>query len=268
MLHFLKNSGFFCGILICFSSVLSSCDRPYSNNLSGEIPLAGSDDLSTEYQISLYADSINTLLPFCEVKNSMVYTLGDYSFRVSKYLHGGQTVLYIERGDSGEYGSTEKYYYVKDNMPVLLDERSVITNSPKPFYYNQVYFKQGKVFNSKQKSGLNAIEIRDEQFEKTEIDYIDHNLALRTFEDALNQRKEFDLVFEGITACPKAKYIILSRKEVNSYRSAVKVEIEDEFIQELCSNPLRYKGEKLEINWSTNDSNEAVYTNGRIKNRD
>lgn len=268
MFHFHKNSLLLWGILISFSSAITLCDRLYSNNLSGNEQLQLSDDLSTEYEISLYADSINALLPNCEVKNSMGYTKGDYTFQVIKYIYKGQPVLYVESGDSGEYATTEKNYYVKDNKPVLLKEKLVIANMPEPFQYKQIYFKQGQAFHSERKSGLTTFEIQNKKFEKSETDSFDHDLALKTFEDALNQRKEFDLVFEGVAECPKAKYIILSRKEANSYRAPVKVEVEDEFIQELCANPLRYRGEKLEINWSTNESNEAVYSNGRIKIRD
>ncbi|MEJ6982505.1 hypothetical protein WG906_18710 [Pedobacter sp. P351] len=254
-------------LLIGFSSSIVSCDRNYSCQHSGEeqrIPLVG--DLSTEQEIEEYADSINLLLSSCEEKTSMVYTLNTYTFQVRKFVHNGETVLYSERGDNGEYGSIHRLYFIKDDMPVLLKEKSVNKNNLKPFRYTHVYFHGGKAFHSEYKTGSTALTIQKVPFESSSA-YIDHSLALETYEDALNQRRKFDLVFEGITECPKAKYLILSRKEINSYRAPVKVEKEDEFIRELCSNPMRYRGEKLEINWSTNGS-EIVYAKGRLKNRD
>jgi len=196
----------------------------------------------------------------------MVYTLGDYSFQVSKYLYNGKAVLYVEQGNSSEYGSVEKRYYVEDNIPALLVERSV--DNTKASKYSNTYFRQGKVFVTEQNSEYKTIEIQDVSFKDSDLKTADHYNTLDTYEDALNQRRKFDLFFEEIAECPKAKYLILSRKETNSYRAPVKIEVEDEFIRELYSNPLRYRGEKLDIVWRTNDKNEAIYSQGRLKARD
>ena len=267
MYSFLNNSVFFWSLFICFNSVLTSCDRLYSNNLSGENYSGISRDLATEDKIAVYADSINAVLPFCEETKSMVYTLGDYSFQVSRFKHHDKIVLYIEQGNNGEYRSVEKRYYIEDNMPALLVERSV--DSRKSLRYSNTYFKQGKVFIAEQKSGsAKEMNIQNAGFKEASLEAVDHYQELETYEDALNQRRKFDLVFEEIAECPKAKYLILSRKEINSYRAPVKVEVEDEFIRELYSNPLRYRGEKLDISWKINSNNETVYLQGRLKTRD
>lgn len=220
---------------------------------------------STEQEVALYADSINTVLPLCKEVKSMVYSLGDYSFQVSKFLQHGETVLYVEHGNSGEYGSVEKRFYIENRAPVLLMERS--TDNTKAIKFSKTYFREGRAFTTRERLGMNEMEIRDASYKGAEPATVYYR-TLETYEDAINQRRKFDLVFEEIAECPKAKYLILSRKEINSYRAPIKVEVEDEFIHELYSNPLRYRGEKLDITWRMNANNEAVYSYGKLKTRD
>jgi hypothetical protein len=119
-------------------------------------------------------------------------------------------------------------------------------------------------FNLKEKQ-YTSVKVNSDPAETTKATL--RPVLLSFFEDALNGKGKFDLVFEGIAKCSKAKYLIFSSKEVNSYRAPVKVEMADEFIKEVTSNPLRYYGEKLDINWGVNDSNEVIYEAGKLRAR-
>src|SRR5690349_5474400 len=96
------------GILSIFSFILPSCDKLYTDYLHDNYQLPETHHLATEYDISRYVDSVKALLPVTKKLKSMTYTSGNYSFQISKYLHAGRPVLYIEKGDSIEYGKTEK----------------------------------------------------------------------------------------------------------------------------------------------------------------
>lgn len=263
----LRNIVFVSGILVAFGS-LPSCDKLYFNYLQADYQLPEVGYLSTENEINIYTDSLKSLLPFSKEFKSMIYSLGDYSFQVRKYMYKGQPLLYIESGDNGEYGKTENHYYIKDGKLTLVVENFFTNTGPKSFTSRKIYFNEGKMMYAEQRSGLNRLDVQSKEYEKTDLPVIDHIAQLTTFEDALNKRGRFDLVFEGITEYPKAKYLIFSKKEINAYRAPIKVENEDEFIHELFANPLRYKGEKLDINWNINGLNEAVYLSGKLQTRD
>ena len=47
---------------------------------------------------------------------------------------------------------------------------------------------------------------------------------LQLLEQALSQTGRFNLVFEGIADYPQARYLILSRDELNAYRAAILLE--------------------------------------------
>lgn len=267
-MHFYLNNILYLSALLCtISFSFVSCDRSYSNFLTEAADSPELRALSSEYEINLYADSIDALLPFCKVERSMVYSLGDYSFHVNKYSYKGQAVLYREWGSSGEYGSTDKRYYIKDQNVSFLVENSYTPTASKPYSFLKAYFKDGGVFHAKQVNALTKQALSDQDFE--DVEYTGFKPAnITLFEDALSQQGKFDLTFERIIECSKAKYLIFSNNGCNSYRAPVKVENTDEFIQEIASNPLRYKGEKLDIVWGLSDSNEVIYTNGKLKKRD
>lgn len=267
-MHFyLNNVLLLSGILSIISFSFVSCDRSYSSYLSEASDSPELRAMSSEYEINLYADSIDALLPHCKVERSMVYSLGDYSFHVNKYSYKGEAVLYREWGSSGEYGNTDKRYYIKDRDVSFLVENTFTPTASKPYSFLKAYFKNGEVFHAKQinaptKQALSNLDFEDVHY----TGYKPVNIAL--FEDALSQQGKFDLTFERIIECSTARYLIFSNNGFNSYRAPVKVENTDEFIQEIASNPLRYKGKKLDISWGLSDSNEVIYTHGKLKKRD
>ena len=87
---------------------------------------------------------------------------------------------------------------------------------------------------------------------------------LQLLDQALSQTGRFNLVFEGIADYPQARYLILSRDELNAYRAAILLENEDELAKELVSNPEKYKGRKLDLEWMIRNEEEAVYISGRL----
>ena len=87
---------------------------------------------------------------------------------------------------------------------------------------------------------------------------------MKKLNDAIYQRGQFDLVFDGITEYPKAKYLIFSRNNINAYRAPILVEKEDDFIKAISLNPEKYRGRKLKITWTLRNPNEAVYVSGGL----
>lgn len=262
----LKNITFFLGLFAGFGTAFTSCDKLYSSYLgeSPDSPLTTA--LSTRFEIDLYADSVNSLLPFCKRHKSVVYSLGDYSFSVSRYLHKGQVVLYIEHGDSGGKEKVVNKYYVRDNKPVLFVGRSFLTVDTQSLKQSKAYFENKRLLQAEH--GWRPSGEKRWTAASDKADLHPHSRRIQLLEDAIHQRGVFDLVFEGIAGCSKAKYLILSKHSINSYRLPIKIEREDEFIQALSSNPSHFKGKKLDIAWSVNSRNETVYESGKLRRRD
>ena len=216
-----------------------------------------------ESSINGYADSIKLHISEFEKRESLVFNKGEYSFYVTRYSSNGNPVLYIEHGD-GEMGSVEKYYYV-DRQQLLLLIEDVFNSYESPRYRSRrEYYRNDVLFHADSKSADDAATFNAAKHEKADGRNRDVGEILEHLESAIKNEGEFDLAFEGITEYPKARYIVLSKKELKSYRAVIRVENEDEFIRELVTNADKYKGSSLSFNWEIKDG-EAIYEGGKIR---
>jgi hypothetical protein len=260
--NILVISGFFSGLGV----VMISCDRIYSNYLQTDLTPVTEVSEVEEFDGEAYSNRILALIPASKEKESLIYTRGDYSFQIIRYAHKEQPVLYVERGESGEHGKLEKKYFIKDGKIVFIQEHEFPTNAGNPHLFKSVRFDGGNL-KAEQKAVMNIAELTKSPAIDIVYDFAGEQTQLNFFEDALNQRNAFDLKFEEIAESPKAKYLILTRSGINAYRAPIKVEKEDEFIREISSNPLRYRGEKLDLKWTLNAENEAVYASCKLSQR-
>ncbi|PWG81008.1 hypothetical protein [Pararcticibacter amylolyticus] len=251
--------GIIAGIIVC----IISCNKLQSDHPQAK--LAPEANTLSEEDIKMYEDSVNLILPELQKQESLVYEQGDNSFYVIKYSHNGEPVLYVENEDNGEYGKSEKRYYLKERRLLLYTENTQSYNTSERLMQNRLYFRGNTLFSSLQKTGPDAKSLHSETLKAFTPKEREQYLEIPEMEDALNQRGKFNLVFDGITQYPKARFLILSRGEFNSYRAVLRIEKEDELINELSSDPSRYTGTKFDLNWQINSEGEAVYTSGRIK---
>lgn len=214
--------------------------------------------------ILAFADTVNNLSKEAIKQESLIYTLGDYSFHISRYIRNSEVSLYIEHGNSGDYGNTEKWYYLKDGKVVLSIHTSKNTMVYLPFKTERTFYKNGELLYSERKEANTRQELTSLNFRQNEIPSEDIAEDMKKLNDAIYQRGKFDLVFDGITEYPKAKYLILSRNNFNAYRAPILVEKKDDFIEALFSNPEKYRGRKLKIIWALREPNEAVYVSGGL----
>ncbi|TZF83045.1 hypothetical protein FW774_12130 [Pedobacter sp. BS3] len=216
-----------------------------------------------EATINTYVDSVNATLNQAEKTSSLVYTLGDSSFYVTRYTYNNAPVLYEETCDKAELGYSKRRYYLKDNRVIFYSENSKATPSDKPYRIIKEYYRNDVMFYAEEKQGTEQ-DIASLPFTETNVATAQSQTRLARYEDALNQRGKFDLFFEGITEYPKARYLILSRKEINAYRAPVLIPDDDDLIREIAGNPNKYRGEKLYLTWKIVNG-EAVYQSGKLK---
>lgn len=252
------------GGIVTVILLIFSCDKLQPDHPQAGIKVVASQPLN-EADINSYADSINSTLDQFEKQESLVFSRGDRSFSVVKYVKNGEPVLYIEKGDSGEYEASEKRYYLHEGRLVLYTEKNKSFTSPTPVSYLCSYFRNNILFYTKRKTATDEIQLKSSSFAETEPSRKDQYLDIVGLENALKQNHDFNLVFEGIAEYPKAKYLILSRNGLNTYRAALRVDSEDDLIHELATNPDRYAGSKLDLTWKINKDNEAIYQSGRVQ---
>jgi len=246
------------GLAIILTVLILSCSRTRSDH-----PQAGKGDpqaLLTKQQLLNYKDSINGILGQLDKQQSLIYTLEDNSFFVTKYSSYGDPMLYIRKAKNNEYSNIEERYYMHDGQLVLYlkKSRGLTTEEIKTewdFFRNNILFYSEVQRSGGENSVIDTV-VQEQKKEKT--------ADMKLLEQALNQTGKFNLVFDGTADYPQAKYIILSRDELHPYRAALLLEKEDELAEELISNPEKYKGRKLDLQWKIRNGEEAVYVSGRL----
>lgn len=241
---------------------LISCNQ--NSNKAQSVP--NKQEISArENSILSYSDSINRTLPTFLKHESLFYYLGDNSFYVTKYHDINHTnVVFVKHNHIGKQKIIEQSYYIRNGQTVLeltteKNKQSKPAEIIKQYFYNQAgWIPQGE----KQNDGYNSNLFTNDNAAPSPTNW---TREINTMEDALNQRGNFELVFEGITEYPKAKYIMLSQDKVNTYRAPIKIEKEDELVTELRLNPERFRGRKLLITCTVRNKDEAVYVSGKLK---
>ncbi len=260
----MKKAGIVLGAIIAVILFIISCNKLQSDHPQASIEMPKARALN-EADIQAYADSVNLLLPQFEKQESLIYSLRNYSFQISKYTENGKPLLFVEEGRNGESGKVEKLFYIKDNKLLLYSEMAETHSNPEPFTLTKIYFRNNIAFYAEQKKAHTEAALKTVAFRKIESENKELHRDLSHMEDALKQKGKFNLVFDGITEYPKARYLIMSRNEYDAYRAVIRVEKSDDFIRELSSNTSRYTGSKLDIDWSVNhENNEVVYVSGRL----
>lgn len=245
----------------------------YCNNFQSEHPQSKintggrSEDHQTEHSIKEWADSVNSLLSSFEKKQSLIFQKDNRSFYVVAYLDQGKPILYQENiGQAGETQIQKSYYIKNDNM-IFFTEHKHTDKAPDSLNILNMYFRNNVFFYAERIRGTK--EMQHMERATSAISPTEQNKAQdrESLENALNQKGAFNVVFQGITEYPKARYIILSKDEVNSYRAVIRIDKEDEFIKELSSNTQKYTGVKLALDYDINNGEETIYRSGRIERR-
>lgn len=245
-------------MVIILSVLVLSCGSPKSDHPQAdrESPQA----MLTKQQLLHYKDSINSITGQLDKQQSLIYSRDDNSFFVTRYSSHGNPLLYIKKSRNNEYDSIEERYYIHNNNLVLYLKNSRGLTSEETITERD-FFRNNVLFHSEiQRSGV------EDSTSDTTIEKQKREKAadLQLLDQALSQTGRFNLVFEGIADYPQARYLILSRDELNAYRAAILLENEDELAKELVSNPEKYKGRKLDLEWIIRNEEEAVYISGRL----
>lgn len=242
---------------------LSSCNKiknaPYST------PSPQAQNRLSQQQVETYSDSLDRKLEWMHKQESLTYTLGDYSFYVTKYSNSKTPLVLVEHSRHGKQGSSEKRYYLKEGKPVLLVQTDKKPSDELPYVCKRGFYRGNALFLAQIKWANTADELNNVPFTTDSSLQFFADTDLKKIMDAINQEGDFDLPFDGVIEYPKARYLILSRDQLNAYRASILVDKEDEFIHAILMNPAEYRGRKLQINWRFNNHGEMVYISGKFR---
>lgn len=217
-------------------------------------------------KILALADTVDILSIGSVKQESLAYTQNDYSFYVSRFIRSPRVSLYIENGSSHNLGKIENRYYLQDGQVVLLVNNMYNSNSAVPYKTTRTFYQNGDPLFSDRMESASADSMQNNSFKENDTPYPNASIDLKKLNDAIYQRGPFDLVFQGITEYPKAKYLVLSKNNFNAYQAAILISKEDEFIKAVQINPEKFRGRKMEIRWRPNKpGGEVVYLSGNLR---
>eukprot|EP01132_Coremiostelium_polycephalum_P013434 gene13434-16371_t len=218
----------------------------YSCNLKSSHPQAdiAQDPAATamnEKIISHYADSLDK----------------------KQYEFNGKTVLLSVYEDNGALKNTRKKYYFKNDSLILVRSSSIQDAGTSPILKDSVsYLRNHTVFKITFRSAASQAQLKATPFHSLATDqkknaetYLQQVDLLK---DAIQQQNQFEMVFESINGAPDEKYLILKSKTDAVYEASVLLTDKDALIDSLQTDPLKFKGEKIHLNWTIKDK-QAIY---------
>ncbi len=242
-------------MLVWIASCVKTVEERYGSEISDNQSIISPEDIIS------YADSIDLHQEGINRQVSLIYSRGNQSFYVERYLKQNRSVLYVEHSNGTENGSSTSNLYLIGEKPVML-VKSFINRRTNKARTERYIFTPGKTIadykEAPYQDGLTP-------FSPLSAGSIDTEALLRKYEDAVDQKGDFDLNFEGIAEYPKARYLILSKPGYNTYRSAILLETRDEFINALAMSPEEYRGKKLLLDWRIRNDHEMIYISGKFR---
>lgn len=248
--------------LIVLLLVAASCSKSKSKGESG---IEGNSVASIKQQTLAFTDSIDLFSRNGVKQESLIYTINDYSFYVSRYIRNSIVALYIEHGYSAGSGTVENRYYLKNGKVVFYSQTTLDPDNPFPYKQIREFYPHSGLRLSDYKIGASPERFDTAEFKPRKPGNRSIKDEIKKLTDAIYQRGAFSLTLEGITQYPGAKYLILSSNKFNSYRAALLIEKEDALIKSVSADPERYKGRKVELEWELKGRNRALYVSGRLR---
>ena len=225
---------------------------------------------STDTSILIYTEGLEKIKDALDIKESCVYTSGDYSFYFVKAEKDSVPVFYKEIGDNGEYGFNYKTYYLQDNNLVLFTEKSKVKNAGanKSYEYKETrtFFRNGVFLKEEQR-----IAESDSLLNETPFTKLDENIGnknpqydFQRIQNAVAEIGEFDLRFDRLQVLgPSKTYLIMHNNERN-LESSYLIKKPDSLIIKIKEQPETFKDKSLKIDYKK-EGMLMIYNGGKLR---
>lgn len=247
-------------INLAFALILIGCNKPQQEPAQAVIRA-----IDSPQNILAYANSIDRQTGIMQKQQSYLYSSGSYSFSVSSYTLNKEPSLLIEQGrNSEEQRSTEIRIYLREGRPVLLLEKVLQEKPYRHIVLKRSFFQKDTLLIAESKQANGEAELNAMRFMPAPPGSLNLKAELNKLNSALAGKGRFDLNFEEVIDYPLAKYIVLSREGLNAYRAILRIMKEDELTRSLSSDPQRYRGRKLNLNWKFGTDKQMLYISGNL----
>ncbi|MEO5911346.1 MAG: hypothetical protein ABIP95_10685 [Pelobium sp.] len=253
-------------VILLFSLGWISCqsNNKVNQHLRDSLMATNSSDSS----ILDYALGLEKLINTYNKSESPVYKKGDYSFYTVIFEKDSLPVIYKEYGDSGNYGSTTKKYYLNDGELVLYIEKlKQSTGGDKPNYdfkETRVFYRNNVFLRADERKAESDSLLNQTPFTLVDASLIDKNqqFDFQRIEDATHTTGEYNLVFNRLDSVSSRKMKLVLNNS-SAYQSIFQVTKPDSLIQKIKASPYSYKGKKLNIKYNREGSN-MIYQSGAL----
>jgi hypothetical protein len=214
----------------------------------------------TAPEILQYADSIDAHTQNLENINSLVYDLpADTKMYVEQYHENGKPILYVEHLDIDGLRDVVSRYYLKNDSLIFISSLQKATDANPAFTARRTYLRNNIIFKTEQKSGVDTAALNKQAYLNKKPEGTNaYKDKLLTFQEALNGKSKFEMIFDKVLSLPDARYLLLKGKIPTGYAASVLVVEPDALIDSLERDPLHFRDKALNFNWEIR-GREAVY---------
>ena len=216
----------------------------------------------TEQEILRFADSVDANLNALEKKRSLIFNRDQESLYIERYSMNGKPVVYKSYTENaGLNSSAGTYYFNNDSLILVKESNKSIRQNGDLFVDTRSYLRNNIVFKKDVRSASSHADLVSKQYQtlkQATSNKEDLPAKISTFDDAVEGKNEFELVFDNLISSGDEKYIRLKSSMPNGYSASLVVKQDDSFIDSLLKDPLLFKSKKLDLKWEIKDK-EAVY---------
>ena len=182
------------------------------------------------------------------------------AIEVLAHLSKDNVILKIEEkfSDGNAKNSGTITYYLKDKYPFVSKELFEDLSNPSAAKYVErvsYYDKKGKAISTKEKRVNYQEELPNVSFISVPLKTCSINRAMQVLE----QKGDFETTFQGFAITEILNYLVVGQPEEGGYTSALRVEVEDNFIKDALKNQKKYLNKKCRVSFQIAENSGFEY---------
>lgn len=245
---------------VCLIMLSASCQQKSSHPQAGIINQSSATGLN-EQAVIAFAEDIEHGKDNLKKLSSLVYSRGQENFFVEQYFndHGDQVLIAHEQRLPSQEASSKRYYFKNDSLILVTASLHHNEGQERAFEESRTYLRNYTVFKRESKVAGSTAELSTAAFKPVGTGPAeDYKAAVERMFDALQRKRDFELVFDKITRYPDASFISLKSTNPNGYTAQVALQSADAFVDSLLRDPAHFRNNKINFNWKVKDM-QAIY---------
>ncbi len=244
-----------------------------NNNKSSQSKIDSLNSVTgNDSTILSYTNWVEKIKDSYQKSEGPTYTKGDYSFYAIVYKKDSLPVLYEEIAEAGNYGFTEKKYFLENGMLNFYQEKTkqleLSEGGENIFKEVRIYFRNDVFLKAEERKAQSDTLLKQAAFSPIDAGLIDKNKQydLKRLEEAISGSASYNLLFDRVDSVSRSKvYLIMGNQNQNAFESIYKINKADSFILKVLQQPEAFKGRKIAVKFNRKGA-EMVYESGSLVN--